>query len=48
MAMFAEGKSWTQIAKDVGVTRYRLDQVRERSLLKLRHPSRSRVLQDYA
>jgi RNA polymerase primary sigma factor len=48
MAMFAEGRSWTQIANDVGVTRYRLDQLRERALLKLRHQSRSQVLQDYA
>jgi hypothetical protein len=48
MTMFAEGKSWTQMAKDLGVTRYRLDQVRERTLSKLRDPSRSRILHDYA
>lgn len=48
MAMFAEGRSWAQMANDLGVTRYRLDQVRERAFYKLRHPSRSQVLQDYA
>lgn len=48
MAMFAEGKSWAQMAKDLKVTRYRLDQVRERALSKLRDPSRSQVLRDYA
>jgi DNA-binding CsgD family transcriptional regulator len=48
MTMFAEGRSWAQMAKDLGVTRYRLDQVRERAFYKLRHPSRARVLQDYA
>jgi DNA-binding CsgD family transcriptional regulator len=48
MTMFAEGRSWAQMAKDLGLTRYRLDQVRERAFFKLRHPSRSQILQDFA
>jgi hypothetical protein len=48
MTMFAEGKSWAQMAKDLRVTRYRLDQVREKALAKLRDPARARVLKDYA
>lgn len=44
---FAQGQSWTQISTEMGLTRYRLDQLREKVFRKLRHPSRSTVLEDY-
>jgi DNA-binding CsgD family transcriptional regulator len=44
---FAEGKPWAQIARELGITRYRLDGIRGTVFRKLRHPSRSQVLRDY-
>jgi DNA-binding CsgD family transcriptional regulator len=48
MLGFAYGHSWTRIAKDMGLTRYKVNQIRNKAFLKLRHPSRSQVLADYA
>jgi DNA-directed RNA polymerase sigma subunit (sigma70/sigma32) len=44
---FAEGKSWSQLARELGVTRYALDKIRAKAFSKLRCPDRSLVLRDY-
>jgi RNA polymerase sigma factor (sigma-70 family) len=45
--LYASGYSKVQIARDLGLTRYRIDRVVSKTLSKLRHPSRSQKLYDY-
>ena len=48
MTMFAEGKSVAEMARDMGLSRYKVEQLKSNTLSKLRHQSRSQTLIDYA
>jgi hypothetical protein len=41
------GKSITEIARELSLSRYRVEQIRDTAMKKLRHPSRTGFLRDY-
>lgn len=45
--LFLEGADVSEIAEDFGLTRIRIYQIRDKALLKLAHPSRSKYIREF-